>query len=59
MRSHRGGFSSRAFQAANVRPYIRIDTKFALSSSEINMTTGFRPTKPIQEKYHAPEQEIA
>ncbi|CAG8529413.1 123_t:CDS:10 [Diversispora eburnea] len=58
VRSHRGQ-SSREMQAVNIRPYLRIEAQIALSSLEISMTPGFRPTKPIKEKYHTPEQEIS
>ncbi|RHZ47856.1 hypothetical protein Glove_566g13 [Diversispora epigaea] len=58
VRSHRGQ-SSREMQAVNIRPYLRIEAQIALSSLEISMTPGFRPSKPIKEKYHTPEQEIA
>src|SRR5947209_7867679 len=46
-------------QAMQTESYERIAVDFALSSPEINTNINIRPTKPIQEFYHTPEQEIA
>ncbi|KAF0524580.1 glutamine-dependent NAD synthetase with GAT domain-containing protein [Gigaspora margarita] len=58
VRTHRG-MSSRGMQAVNTDSYQRIEVPIALSSEKINRKPHFSPTKPIQEHYHTPEQEIA
>ncbi|CAG8728220.1 15610_t:CDS:2, partial [Racocetra fulgida] len=58
VRSHRR-MSSRAMQAVNASPYRRIEAPIALSSEEKNFNSHFSPTKPINEHYNTPEQEIA
>ncbi|CAI2187029.1 16585_t:CDS:10 [Funneliformis geosporum] len=50
--------SSRGMQAVNTPKYQRIEVPMALSQLQLNKKILIRPTKPIKEFYHTPEQEI-
>ncbi|CAG8545020.1 15878_t:CDS:2 [Acaulospora colombiana] len=56
VRSHRVQ-SSRGMQAVSTYSYERINAQIALSRKKDSR--HLRPTKPVQESYHTPEQEIA
>ncbi|RGB23910.1 glutamine-dependent NAD synthetase with GAT domain-containing protein [Rhizophagus diaphanus] len=58
VRSHRS-ISSRGMQATNTPRYQRIEAPIALSQSVLNNNIRIHLTKPIEEFYHTPEQEIA
>ncbi|KAG9303971.1 hypothetical protein G9A89_005881 [Geosiphon pyriformis] len=58
IRSHRS-ISSRGIQASRVDAYQRFEAEIEFSDPQLNAKTKIRPTEPINELYHTPEEEIA
>jgi len=59
VRAHRSS-NSRSYQAAkSTAKYYRVETSFELSPEEDDLATSRAPSRPIQPRYHSPEEEIA
>ncbi|KAG8884093.1 glutamine-dependent NAD(+) synthetase [Tulasnella sp. 332] len=58
VRSHRS-IKSRAMQAAGAERYKRIEVPMALSGDTADLMPDLKVTKPIEVRYHVPEEEIA
>ncbi|RPA75542.1 glutamine-dependent NAD(+) synthetase with GAT domain-containing protein [Ascobolus immersus RN42] len=58
IRNHRGAIS-RCLQATNTRQYQRIHVDTSLSADGTDVDLRVVPTKPVQPRYHTPEEEIA
>lgn len=58
VRSHRTT-KSRGFQAAEATRYERIEVSMALSGEATDFMPEVKVTKPVDVRYHTPEEEIA
>lgn len=58
VRSHRS-HKSRGMQAAGAERYQRIEVPMALSGDATDLLPDLKLTKPVEVRYHVPEEEIA
>lgn len=59
VRAYRSSIARSLQAARSTKKYHRIQTSFELSSEDDDLDTSKAPSRPIQVRYHSPEEEIA